>query len=74
MSKTNKIAEKLNYKRSVLSDGSNIFSLSSYDDIATGRRRFAIYDRNGKRVDEATEKSLLKDKVEKPLFAPREDA
>lgn len=69
-----KIISTLDYKRTVLSDGTDMFSVSSYDDLASGRRRFAVYDRNGKRVDEATEKKLIEAKVENPLFAPREDA
>jgi len=71
--KTTKVAEQLNYKRSVVSDGTNIFSVSSYDDLNLGRRRFAVYDVKGKRVEAELEKKLIEAKVENPLFIPREE-
>ena len=71
--KTTKVAEQLNYKRSVVSDGTNIFSVSSYDDFALGRRRFAVYDVKGKRVEAELERKLIEAKVENPLFIPREE-
>jgi len=67
------LTEAVNYKRSVISDGSTVYSLSSYDDVSLGRRRFAVYTPEGKRVSEDKEKELLAGKVENPLFAPRED-
>lgn len=75
MKKKTNVLEKLNYKRSVISDGSRIFTLSSYDDQTRNRRVLAVYDHKGHRVDEAKEKELIASKgVESPLFAPREEA
>lgn len=74
MKKKTNVLEKLNYKRSVISDGSKIFTLTSYDDVTLGRRRLAVYDHQGHRVSEEKEKELLDGKIENPLFAPREDA
>jgi len=71
--KTTKVAEQLNYKRSVVSDGTNIFSVSSYDDFNLGRRRFAVYDVKGKRVEAELERKLVEARVENPLFIPREE-
>ena len=71
--KTTKVAEQLNYKRSVVSDGTNIYSVSSYDDVSLNRRRFAVYDVKGKRVEAELERKLIEAKVENPLFISREE-
>jgi len=73
MKNTTKVAEQLNYKRSVISDGTSIFSVSSYEDFSLGRRLFAVYDTKGKRVEPELEKKLIEAKVENPLFIPREE-
>ena len=72
MKKTS-VLEQFNYKRSVVSDGTNIFSVSSYDDVSLNRRRFAVYDVKGKRVEAELERKLIEAKVENPLFISREE-
>ena len=70
MKKTS-VLEQFNYKRSVVSDGTNIYSVSSYDDVSLNRRRFAVYDVKGKRVEAELERKLIEAKVENPLFISR---
>jgi len=72
MKKTS-VLEQFNYKRSVVSDGTNIYSVSSYDDVSLNRRRFAVYDVKGKRVEAELERKLIEAKVENPLFISREE-
>lgn len=72
MKKTS-VLEQFNYKRSVVSDGTNIYSVSSYDDVNLNRRRFAVYDVKGKRVEAELERKLIEAKVENPLFISREE-
>ena len=69
----NKITTAVDYQRSVISDGTNLYSVSSYEDFTVNKRRFAVYDRQGKRVDPELEKKLIEAKIENPLFIAREN-
>lgn len=68
-----KLEDAINYKRTVIADSSTVYQLTSFDDVALGRRRFAIYTPEGKRVPEDKERELLLAKgVENPLLASRD--